>query len=378
MPDTPLLLDPAAADVDGLLADALAALPDDADARRTAAALGAAGALARLYAGLPAGRLHPVPLRKLLAAAEARGRQGTVLALCVQLASALPLLAEGAARSAPAARTLSAVTAGEELLALAATDESAGSDLTALTTEVDLGEDTLTLRGTKRWVTSALTAGHALVLARHREGRHFTSFTWVLVPLSAPGVTVRAVETELFEGAGLGHIELAGVTLPRDHLVGRPGMGLALFARHIATERLASAAWAIALCRRVLADTERRLAGRTVDGEPLSRSPLVRHRLAGCAVEVSALHALWTQLHERIATDRDGTAAALLKAASGTTVEHVLAVCGQLQGADGFGTDGVQRLRAESQVFGIGGGTTEVVLGTVADRLDAVLDELAP
>ncbi len=44
-----------------------------------------------------------------------------------------------------------------------------------------------------------------------------------------------------------------------------------------------------------------------------------------------------------------------------------------MAGADGFGADGRQLLRAEAAVFGIGGGTTEVVLETVADHLDGVL-----
>ncbi|MBT2383217.1 acyl-CoA dehydrogenase family protein [Streptomyces sp. ISL-11] len=353
--------------------------PAGAEAKDIVSALARAGELAALYSRRPAGRLDPLVLRRILAEADARGPQGTVLALLVQLATAVPLLTE-TATSPLAQRILREALDGTALLALAATDETAGSDLTALGTTVDLGEDggDLVVHGTKRWVTSALTADHALVLARHRPGRHFTSFSWVLVPLSAPGVTARPADTAMFEGSGVGHLELDHVTLSREHLLGRPGRALALFARHIAVERLASAAWAIALCRRVITDTERLLRERLVADVPLSRSASVRQRLAGCAVQAASLDALWTHSRESIATDRDSTAAAVLKAASGTTVESVLTTCAQLQGADGFATGGIQQLRAEAAVFGIGGGTTEVVLDTVADRLDAVLNGLAP
>ncbi|MGW1818785.1 acyl-CoA dehydrogenase family protein [Streptomyces sp. NPDC002125] len=348
--------------------------------REVLSALAVSGTLTELYGKEPTGRLDPLLLRRVLAEADARGPQGTVLALLVQLATALPLLADAAATPVTR-RVLRASLEGEALLALAATDAAAaGSDLAALGTTVDLGDQDgdLLLDGVKRWVTSALTADHALVLARHRPGRHFTSFTWVLVPLDASGVTVSPADTDLFQGSGVGDIQLSSVTLPRAYLLGRPGRGLALFARHLAVERLASAAWAVELCRRVVSDTAHRLDDRLLDGVPLRQSPSVRQRLAACAVQVSALHALWMQSRERIATDRDGTAAAVLKALSGTTVERVLSECGQLQGADGFGRGGIQQLRSEAAVFGIGGGTTEVVLDTTAERLDHVLAGLTP
>ncbi|WP_329363023.1 acyl-CoA dehydrogenase [Streptomyces sp. NBC_00669] len=336
-----------------------------------------AGEFRRLYPHPAPGRLDPVVLRELLAAADAEGALGPVLSLCVHLASAVPLLAAGS-RSKTTAACLEAALRGERLVALAATDEGAGSDLAALTTTVRTRPDGLVVDGTKRWVTSATTAGDALVLARRSPGRHFTNFTWVLVPLDAPGVTAEPADTELFAGSGVGHLRFSDVRLTTDHLVGRQGRGMAAFAQHIAVERLASAGWAIDLCRRIIADTDRRLGSRIVEDTALRRRSGVRQRLAECAVRVAGLHALWTQLRDRIADERDGTAAALLKAASGATVDHVLAECARLQGADGFARGGAQALRAEAAIFGIGGGTTEVTLDIVAERLDAVLDGLTP
>ncbi|MGW2640677.1 acyl-CoA dehydrogenase family protein [Streptomyces sp. NPDC001348] len=361
--------------------DAAGVLPPGRDAREVLAGLARTGLLDRLYPAGPGGEIDAVLLRRLLGAADARGPQGLVLSLLVQLATALPLLAQTAS-SPVAEKVLRSAAEGQDLLALAATDQQAGSDLAGLATRVDLtaadtDSGTVVLDGVKRWVTSATTAGHALVLARHRPGRHFTGFTWLLVPLCAPGVTVRPADTPLFAGSGVGHITFSGCRLDRGHLLGRPGRGLALFARNIAVERLASAAWGTELCRRVLADTAARLARRTVDGTPLDRNPAVRQRLAECAVRVSALDALWTASRERITGRRDATAAAVLKAASGATVEHVLTVCAQLWGADGFVAGGIQQLRSEAALFGIGGGATEVVLDTVADRLAPLLEGLA-
>ncbi|MFD0312748.1 acyl-CoA dehydrogenase family protein [Streptomyces flavalbus] len=366
-----LRLAPAAADV-------LADVPVDAPAARVWAALGASGVLDHLYERRPDG-LVPVPdrLAALLGAVDARGDNGVTLSVLVQAASALPVLADGAPPSGVVRRALERVSSGAATVALAATDgAAAGSDLAGLGTEVTLGPDEVRVSGGKRWITSALTADWLLVLARHRPGRHFTSFTWVLVPATAPGVRVHAADTDLLTGAATGHVDLTDVRLTPDHVVGRAGRGMAAFARHMGTERLAGALWAVALTTRVLADTKARLERRSVDGRPLWQHPAVRQRYAAALVRVRELRALCDSLGSRVAVGRDLGAAALLKSAAGLVTDPVLATCAQLQGADGFARGGAQRARAEAAVFGIGGGVTELVLDAVAGDADALLTEL--
>ncbi|MDG4820141.1 MULTISPECIES: acyl-CoA dehydrogenase [unclassified Micromonospora] len=358
------------ADLDAVLGP----VPPDADGCAVWRALGTGGLLDRFYApGRPGHRIDPDALATTLSTLDAARPPGVTLSVLVQASTAVPLLAEFAAGSPPATEALKRVLSGAATVALAATDAGAGSDLTALATTVESGADgVLTVSGTKRWITGATRADHLLVLARQRPGRHFTCFSWVLVPAGAPGVTVTAADTDLFGGSGVGHVELDRVRLPGARLLGRTGLGLPLFARRMATERLAGALWAVALCRRVIADTRARLLRRHVADAPLWHSDAVRQRLARCLTEVVKLDALCRVLGPA-AVDSDGAAGALLKAAVGPTVEVVLAECAQLQGADGFAVGGAQRLRAEAAVFGIGGGTTEVVLGVVADHVDAIL-----
>ncbi|MEU1662146.1 acyl-CoA dehydrogenase [Streptomyces sparsogenes] len=379
MLETPPAPAPPAAGFAQRVGHALEALPEGADAAQVWRALGAHGVQEELYAtGAPTG---PVPdpgrLAALLTAVDARGDNGVTLSVLVQTASALPLLATGTA--APALAAYRQAVAGAASVALAATDAQApGSDLTALGTEYTVEGGELVLRGGKRWVTGACAADHLLVLARHRPGRHFTNFTWVLVPADAPGVSVRPADSELLTASGTGHIDLDAVRLPTDHLVGRPGRAMASFARHMATERLAGAQWAVALTRRVLIETRRRLTGRSVDGQPLWHHPAVRQDFASCLVRVAQLRALLDTLTPRIAGERDLAAAGLLKAAVGQTVDAVLSRCAQLQGADGLARRGAAHVRAEAAVFGLGGGATELMLAQLADRADAVLEELAP
>jgi len=358
-----------------LAADVLDDVHSDVDGRELWSRLGAAGLLRTAYHhGRPAAGVDARGLGSLLSTTDSRASVGATLAVCVQLATALPLLATG---DGPADKVLAAALTGDAVVALGATDETGGSDLTALGTEVRIDERELVVHGTKRWITNATHCDHVLVLARHRPGPHFTNFTWVLVPVTASGVRVEPADTDLFDGSGTGHIRLDHVRLSRDDLVGRPGRGLMNFAAHIAVERLAGALWGVALCTRVLTETKRVLTSRRQSARSSWQNEGIRQRFAECLLAARQLRALTDDLADRVTDRHDTTAAALLKGSAALTVDRVTSECAHLQGAEGFARGGAQTLRAQAALFGIGGGTTEVVLSTVGDAADTVIEELA-
>ncbi|WP_208453775.1 acyl-CoA dehydrogenase family protein [Burkholderia gladioli] len=330
------------------------------------AALGASGAISAVYRdGQPARGVDPVRLRRLFERLDANHDTGAVLSACVQLATALPLLGEHARDSDAYATTL----AGEGITALAATDAGVGSDLAALDTTFSADGGSIVVTGSKRWITNATAADWFLVLGRRREGPHFTNFSWALVPADAHGVTVEPADTTLFSGAAVGHLHFDVVTLPADAVLGGAGRGLPLFARHIAVERLAGGLWAAVICRRVLTDTQAWLAAR---GD-LWQKPTIRDAFARALVQARQLDALVDAVAPAVSAHHDTALAALVKAAAGLAVDQVVSACAHLQGAQGFTSDGLQRLRAEAAIFGIAGGTTEIVLAGVADHAERLL-----
>lgn len=335
------------------------------------AELGARGAIAGVFNdGRPERGVDPAKLRSLLFDLDRDDDAGVVLSACVQLASSLPLLFESVPESPAALSTL----AGNSITAWAATDVGPGSDLTALATTVSPSGDEIVVQGEKRWITNATTASWLLVLARRREGPHFTNFSWVLIPADAKGVSVEPVDSPYFKSAGLGHIHLNAVVLPANAVVGGAGRGLPLFARHIAVERLASGLWASSMCHRALSCTKSWLMTR---GD-LWRQSGVRERFARATVQAHQLDALSRVVAHRITDSHDHSSAALLKASAGIIVTQVIEACAQLYGAQGFMNGGIQRLRSEAAIFAIAGGSTEVVLSSVADQADSLLSALPP
>jgi acyl-CoA dehydrogenase len=307
------------------------------------------------------GALDEPELAELIGDLDRRLPLGVVLSVVVQVASALPLLRELAARSPLAGEVLEEALAGEAIVALAVTDGAApGSDL--LEAQTSLRETVLD--GEKRWITNATQCDYALVLARHRPQSHFTSFRWVLVPAAAEGVSSEPATTELFAGSGVGHLRFDAVRLEPDHLVGPAGRGMPQFFDVVANERLAGALWARSLCRRVLRDTHSHLAA-----GPLWENAAIRERFARCLVDLRCLDALC----ERLAGDR--TDAMVLKVAGAGILDRVLAECANLRGADAFRDGGEAQLRAEATMWGIAGGATGALLAGIADHADDLLED---
>jgi acyl-CoA dehydrogenase len=355
---------------------AVAAAPAGAGGPALWRALGREGVLAGLYQrGAADTRPDPGRLGVLLTELDARCPTGPVLTVSVQAATALPLLAEGAA-SDLARKVCDEATGGGLVLALAATDAAApGSDLMAAATRARLSDAEVVIDGGKRWITNACTADYMLVLARHRPVRHFTSFVWVLVPVTAAGVSVTPAGQGLFDGSGLGHVSFDGVRLSSDHVVGRPGRAMASFARHISTERLAGGLWARAISRRVLADTRDRLAGRLLHEATAWENAAIQERFARCLVELWRLDAACARHIASFDRPDAMITGMLLKVAAAASVQLVVGECLQLCGADAFAAGDLARLSAEVAAWSLAGGATGTLLAGIAGHAD---DLLAP
>jgi citronellyl-CoA dehydrogenase len=309
------------------------------------------------------GLLDTAELAELLPELDSACPVGVVLSVCVQVATVLPIL-QG--ESGMAAEVYAQAVAGKCMLALAVTDaEAAGSDLDALATTAKLADGQVIINGRKRWITNACTADYALVLARHRPARHFTSYLWVLVPMSA----VRAESAGgLFADAGVGHLQFTDVRVDHSYLVGAPGRGLVSFGRHVTTERLAGGLWAAAMCRRVLTETLAVLSSRRLDGEPLWTNEAIRHRFARCLVETRRIEALCEQ-HETWSL----LSSMVLKAAVAESLDLVLTECASLVGADAFADGGLAQLRVAAGMFGIAGGARGAMLAGIASHAHEML-----
>jgi alkylation response protein AidB-like acyl-CoA dehydrogenase len=125
----------------------------------------------------------------------------------------------------------------DELACQLFSEPSAGSDLAAIQTKAIRDGDSWELTGQKVWTSGARFAHWGLAIARSDpdSARHH-GLTAFLVPLDAPGVTIRPIR-QITGGSSFNEVFLDGVRLPDSLRLGEAGQGWTVAMTVLAFER---------------------------------------------------------------------------------------------------------------------------------------------
>jgi alkylation response protein AidB-like acyl-CoA dehydrogenase len=218
---------------------------------------------------------------------------------------------------------------GEAVLCIGASEESGGSDLQIVQTEVRSVREGFEVRGVKKFVSLSPVADHIMVVARgvdHDENSRHGNVLVIAVPTSQTDVQLP------YRKVGAGPLDTAAVHIdtwvPADALIARPGTGLAAISWGLAHERMSIAGQVAAGCQRALGTTHARM----VDGRQFG-STLFEHQA----------------LRLRVTAARLG--------------EEVLSECMHIFGGAGYLVDEtpIGRWWRDMKLARIGGGTDEVL-----------------
>ena len=129
---------------------------------------------------------------------------------------------------------------GDEVWCQLFSEPAAGSDLAAIQTRARQGEDgSWTLNGQKVWTTNAQFASFGLMLARtDPDVPKHKGLTMFIVPMDAPGVTVRGLR-QISGEAEFNEVFLDDVKVDADSVVGGVGNGWGTALTVLMFERLA-------------------------------------------------------------------------------------------------------------------------------------------
>ncbi len=139
------------------------------------------------------------------------------------------------------ARYLPRILRGEEIWCQGFSEPGAGSDLANLKTTATLDGDSYVITGQKIWTSDAREADWGFFLCRTDSTvKPQRGLSFLLVPMSASGLVVRPIRS--IDGrAELNEVFLDKVRVPRENLVGEPGMGWTYAKYLLEKERTASA-----------------------------------------------------------------------------------------------------------------------------------------
>jgi alkylation response protein AidB-like acyl-CoA dehydrogenase len=257
---------------------------------------------------------------------------------------------------------------GEDIWAQGYSEPGAGSDLAALRTTAVRDGAHWVIDGQKTWITLGADANMAFVLARtDRTVKKQAGISFLLVPMDAPGVTVRPIEN--LEGhAEFCEIFFDAVRIPQGNIVGEVNQGWTMAKALLGHERVFIGA------PRLSANALARL-------EALARAHGLwddagfRDRFAALAMDLGDLSDLFEIFVQRLRTGAPiGADVGVLKIFQSELYqrisEELMQVCGSLAGAK-LAEGGDSRLDAAGTYLAarpttIFGGSTEVMRNVLA------------
>jgi acyl-ACP dehydrogenase len=172
---------------------------------------------------------------------------------------------------------------GEAVLCIGASEESGGSDLQIVETEVRSALGGFEVCGIKKFVSLSPIANHIMVVARSVDHDPSSRHGNVVV-IAVPTAQVE-VQTP-YRKVGAGPLDTAAVHIdtwvPADALIARPGTGLAAISWGLAHERMSIAGQIASACQRVIGITLARMMKRRQFGHTLYEHQALRMRMADC------------------------------------------------------------------------------------------------
>jgi alkylation response protein AidB-like acyl-CoA dehydrogenase len=267
---------------------------------------------------------------------------------------------------------LPALASGEKIAIIAQTEPGAGSDVAGIQTTARRERDGYVLNGTKRFLTCAMLADLAIVVATVDRSKAHKGITLFLVEKGTPGFSTGSKEHLMgVRGMGTGEVVFDNCWVPKENLLGGEGEGFKRAMMSLDTGRIGIGCQAVGLAQAAMEEAVRYAKQRTAFGGPIANLQAIQFMLADMSAGIEAArlrlrHAAWLKDQGRSIV-REAAEAKLL--ASDLAVK-VTTDALQIHGAYGYSTDfPIERMYREAKVYQIWEGTSEIQRVVIARQL---------
>ena len=274
------------------------------------------------------------------------------------------------------AEHLPPIARGERLWCTLYSEPGSGSDLASLQTQATRDGDDYVINGQKIWTSSAHVADWGWLAARtNPDAPKHRGISIFMLDMKSPGVSVRPIEN-MAGGRDFNEVYFDDVRIPSGNLVGQEDRGWYTLAVALDFER--SGVGYSAGARRTLEALVKYARQTERNGEPLSRNPNVRRKLAQRFTETEIARWLAYKVAWMQSRDMIPNAEASMSKMYGTeltqrvarTGMEILGMAGQIsQGSKWAPLEGhIQQLYLSSVSSTIAAGTSEIQRNIVAQR----------
>ena len=272
-------------------------------------------------------------------------------------------------------RYLPPLIRGEEIWCQLFSEPSGGSDLAGVRTRATREGGQWIVDGQKIWTSGAQHSDFGLLLSRSDPDvpKH-KGLTAFIVDMKAPGVTVRPIR-QISGSAHFNEVFFDRLAIPDDMRVGKVGGGWSVALGMLMNERLTVGRTLTPDVAQVLAAARRV----DLDGRPAIENGMVRARLAVWISEQRGVQNTISRVMTAISNGREpGPEASIIKIVDAVREFDMASFALDLLGPCGEGDDAVTddgRLDPAIEAFlespgtRIGGGTEEILLNVIAERV---------
>lgn len=335
--------------------------------RRLVRALGEHGLVARALGLEDGGSLSAARLCAIREALAAESPEAET-AFALQGLGVHPILANGAPDVVD--RWVPPVAAGEAVAAFALTEAEAGSDVAAVSLRAERADGGWRLSGRKTWISNAPDADVYTLFARTTEGAGARGLTAFCVGGDAKGLSGRPLE--LLAPHAIGELELDGVAVADDHVLGAVDEGFKVAMRTLNLFRPSVGAGAVGMAQAALDAALEHTASRRAFGKPLREQQALAHALAEGATRLEAARALVRSAAEAYDEGADDVVlrSAMAKLFATETAQGVVDTALQVHGAAGLEAGHLlERLYRDVRPLRIYEGASEIQREIVAREL---------
>jgi len=256
-------------------------------------------------------------------------------------------------------RWLPALASGEKISGFALSEADAGSDPSGMLTRARSEDGIWTVSGSKKWVTNGSRADVVIVFARTGPAESRSPVGAFLVDTDAEGYRVgRREKTMGLRASETVSVDLEGVRLGTERLVGDPGRGIGYALGALDLGRLGIGAQAVGIAQAALEHASRYAGERRQFGRPIGSFQALQHRAVNDHVDIELTRSLIYQVCAALDEGRGNRAmVAAVKARASDAVLSVTKSMVQMHGAIGFTKEHDLQLytrRAKVQELGYG------------------------
>ncbi|WP_149185091.1 acyl-CoA dehydrogenase family protein [Streptomyces sp. TRM49041] len=261
-------------------------------------------------------------------------------------------------------RWLPGFCTGETVTAIAMTEPGAGSDLQGIRTTAEDKGDHWLLNGSKTFISNGILADLVIVVAKTTPEGGAHGLSLLVVERGTPGFERgRNLDKIGQKAQDTAELFFHDVRVPKENLLGERDGAFVHLMTHLAQERMAIAAAAIAGAEHLLEITTAYVREREAFGRPLARLQHIRFEIAELATECAVTRSFVDRcVEDHAAGELDAVHASMAKWWATELQKRAADRCLQLHGGYGYMTEyPVARAFTDGRIQTIYGGTTEIM-----------------